>query len=123
MPQANNHTITPALPRALPSSARRKVEAAVEAHLAAVAALTAFLDEADGDPDLEGDNADDEPSLGWGLNGERGIGGDDREADYIGYYPGGIAHGFTADMEPDIDADHEPRLPPFVLDQAKGGPL
>jgi hypothetical protein len=67
MPQANSHTITPALPRALPQAARRKVEAAVEAHLAAVAALTAFLDEADGDTDLE-------PSLA-------GTGGDDREYD------------------------------------------
>jgi hypothetical protein len=67
MPQANNNAIIPALPRALPRDARRKVETAIEQHLAAVHALTAFLDEADSDPDLE-------PSLA-------GTGGDDREYD------------------------------------------
>lgn len=54
MPQANANCTTPALPRALPQVARKRVEAAIESHLAAVAALTAFLDAADGDPDLEG---------------------------------------------------------------------
>ena len=49
--------ITPSLPRALPKPARMKVENAIESHLAAVEALTAFLDEADGDENLE-------PSLG-----------------------------------------------------------
>ncbi len=44
-------------PRALSKAARQKYEQAVEAHLAAIDALTAFLDEVDGDPDLE-------PSLG-----------------------------------------------------------
>jgi hypothetical protein len=67
MPQANNNTITIPLPRALPTAARKKVETAIECHLAAVAALTAFLDEADSDPDLE-------PSLA-------GTNGDDREYD------------------------------------------
>src|SRR5256885_4187337 len=67
MPQANNNSITIPLPRALPQAARRKVEAAVEAHLAAVTALTAFLDEADVDSDLE-------PELA-------GTSGDDREYD------------------------------------------
>ncbi len=121
MPQANSHTITPALPRALPQSARRKVEAAVEAHLAAVTALTAFLDEADGDPDLEADHADEEASLGWTTEGQHG-GSDEREADYVGYLAG-IGHGLTADMEPDIEADREPRLPPFALNQENGRPL
>lgn len=45
------------LPRTLPQSARKRVEAAIEGHMAAAEALTAFLNEADGDPD-------DEPSLG-----------------------------------------------------------
>ena len=67
MPQANNNSIIMPLPRALPRSARQKVEAAVEAHLAAVSALTAFLDEAEVDTDLE-------PSLA-------GTRGDDREYD------------------------------------------
>jgi len=55
------------LPKALPQAARKKVEAAIESHLAAVTALTAFLDQADADPDLE-------PSLA-------GTSGDDREYD------------------------------------------
>src|SRR3954452_3925428 len=67
MPQANNNSITVPLPRALPTAARKKVETAIECHLAAVTALTAFLDEADVDPDLE-------PSLA-------GTSGDDREYD------------------------------------------
>src|SRR3954469_23803168 len=67
MPQANNNSITVPLPRALPTAARKKVETAIECHLAAVTALTAFLDEADVDADLE-------PSLA-------GTSGDDREYD------------------------------------------
>src|SRR3954468_3539868 len=67
MPQANNNSITVPLPRALPTAARKKVETAIECHLAAVTALTAFLDEADVDADLE-------PSLA-------GTTGDDREYD------------------------------------------
>src|SRR3954462_1245239 len=67
MPQANNNSITIPLPRALPTAARKKVETAIECHLAPVTALTAFLDEADVDADLE-------PSLA-------GTSGDDREYD------------------------------------------
>ena len=57
MAQAAPRPITPSLPRALPPAARMKVHTAIESHLAAVEALTAFLDEADGDENLE-------PSLG-----------------------------------------------------------
>jgi hypothetical protein len=46
-----------ALPRAVPPAARKKVERAIEGHLAAVEALTTFLDGLDGDADFE-------PSLG-----------------------------------------------------------
>jgi hypothetical protein len=53
MPQAKHAYITPSLPRALPPAARRKVEMAAQAHADALAALVAFLDAADGDPDLE----------------------------------------------------------------------
>src|SRR4051812_43499625 len=53
MPQADSRSITIPLPKALPPAARRQVEAAIEAHSAARDALVAFLDEADGDPDLE----------------------------------------------------------------------
>ena len=55
--QADAHLITPNLPRSFPRLARMKVEKAIEQHLAAVEALTAFLDEVDGDPECE-------PSLG-----------------------------------------------------------
>jgi hypothetical protein len=79
MPQANTNRITPSLPRALPPAARKKVETAIEAHLGAVDALTAFLDEADGDENLE-------PSLGaveprnWSDDRQRyQHAGDDRE--------------------------------------------
>jgi hypothetical protein len=64
MAQANARSITPSLPRALPKAAAQKVGAAIEAHLDAIEALTAFLDEADGDPDEEPDGIEDEPSLG-----------------------------------------------------------
>lgn len=62
MPQAARINITPSLPRALPPAARAKVHSAIEAHLSAVEALTAFLDEADGDVNLE-------PSLGSSSEG------------------------------------------------------
>lgn len=61
--QAIAHSIMPALPRALPKAHRQKVEQAIEAHLDAISALTGFLDEIDGESDLE-DGADGEPSLG-----------------------------------------------------------
>ena len=66
MPLATSSSITPkiALPKALPRAARAKVEAAIEAHVAAQAALIAFLDEADGDPEEEPDLSDYEPSVG-----------------------------------------------------------
>jgi hypothetical protein len=79
--------VTIPLPRMLPAAARHKVEAAIEQHLQAVEALTRFLDEADGEPDIERDivdephddderevdivdephdpNSDEENSLGW----------------------------------------------------------
>jgi hypothetical protein len=59
VPQADSKTITPKtpLPQALPPATRAKVEAAIEAHMQARDALVAFLDQADGDTDLE-------PSLG-----------------------------------------------------------
>jgi hypothetical protein len=72
-------------------------------------------------PDREADNADDEPSLGWTESGERG-GWNDMEADYVAFR-NGIGQGMTADMEPDIEADHEPRLPPFELNQENGRAL
>jgi hypothetical protein len=53
MPQAARINITPSLPRELPHAARKKVEAAIEQHLQAVEALTRFVDEADGEPDIE----------------------------------------------------------------------
>lgn len=62
MPQAESRSITPPLPKTLPKAARTKVQDAIEAHLSAIDALTAFLDEADGDTDDEDDGAD-EPSL------------------------------------------------------------
>jgi hypothetical protein len=57
-----------------------------------------------------------EPSLGWTVDGIHG-GSDDREADYVAYAADGIGHGLTADMEPDTEADREPRLPHFVFIQ------
>jgi hypothetical protein len=51
--QANARSITPLLPRALPKTVVKKVHAAIESHLAAVEALTTFLDEAEGDADFE----------------------------------------------------------------------
>jgi hypothetical protein len=63
MARAATIPITPSLPRALPPAARKKVELAIESHLGAVEALTAFLDVADGDADLE-PSTDSEPSLG-----------------------------------------------------------
>ena len=110
--QAVFEPITPAHARALTRRTRKRIENTVE-HLIAV------LDAADGDPDLEADNADDEPWLARTEGGEMG-GGDDREADYA-TYPGGTCQVFTADMEPDIEADREPRLPPFELNQAQEG--
>jgi len=65
-----------ALPVALTPAARRKVEKAIKAHIAAQAARIAFLDASDGNPDEES-AGDDEPSLGAST----GCGGDDREAD------------------------------------------
>jgi hypothetical protein len=144
------------LPRALPKQTRQLVESAIERHQAATEALLVFLDEADGDPDLEpslagtagddreydpadpaanegldetelegtgtfGDSEDYEPSLGWTESGERG-GWNDMEADYVAFR-NGIGQGMTADMEPDVEADHEPRLPPFVLNQENGRAL
>ena len=46
--QAETRSSTPRIPRALPLAARQKVKGAIEAHLAAVEALAAFLDETDG---------------------------------------------------------------------------
>jgi hypothetical protein len=48
MPQANTKRITPTLSRALPLAVLEKVESAIEHHLEAVSAFTAFLDHADG---------------------------------------------------------------------------
>ena len=87
------------LPRTLPRSAAAKVAAAIQAHLDAIDALLAFLDDADGDPDAEAEV--EEPSHGSveprlfsmgsfashepGLNQERwsagGSGYDEREPD------------------------------------------
>ena len=52
------HSITIELPRTLPRVFRSQVSEAIEAHLQAVTLLTAVLDKADGDADLE-------PSLAW----------------------------------------------------------
>ena len=91
--QADARLITPPLPRALPPAARQKVHTAIESHLAAVEALTAFLDVADGDENLE-------PSLGSleltfpgadqrSFNQERWAVGanDDRENEFDGREP------------------------------------
>ena len=70
MSQADLRSITFKLPRALPPTTREKVETAIESHLAAVEALTAFLDVADdfNEDEDEHDGAepdqDGEPSLG-----------------------------------------------------------
>jgi len=61
------------LPRALPQSARQKVEEAIERHGAAMEALIAFLDAADGDSDIEAVCEDE----GAQCEGE----GDDNELD------------------------------------------
>jgi hypothetical protein len=55
MPQADSRSTTPkiSLPKSLPLGARKLVERAIDAHLSATEALTAFLDAADQDPDLE----------------------------------------------------------------------
>jgi hypothetical protein len=63
--QADARSITSSLPRALPKSARVKVEHAIQAHQDAAHALLDFLDQIDGDADFE-------PYLGSG---------DDREVD------------------------------------------
>jgi hypothetical protein len=63
MARAATIPITPSLPRALPLAVQEKIEAAIEAHLDAVTAMTKFLDQHEGDLDLE-DGGDDEPSLG-----------------------------------------------------------
>jgi hypothetical protein len=198
---ANNNSIMPALPRALPRDARRKVETAIEQHLAAVQALTAFLDEADGDSDLEPylaggyapgegddregdpadppehtgiddneldvsyneghgrggsagtDSEDEEHSLGWperanqaaavdackgsysfgggqwgwqmAGDAEPSLGSQGPEVDQTHWAHGDRREmeeqcedeGFDSDSEPDIEADREPPMPPFELDQ------
>lgn len=59
MPQADSRSTTriPPEPKALPPATRKIVAAAIKQHMAATEALIAFLDAADGDPDLE-------PSIG-----------------------------------------------------------
>jgi hypothetical protein len=79
-----------ALPRALPKSARLGVEAAIEQHLDAAAALMAFLDALDGDTDLE-------PSICGGFDPTGANITDDREADIV-------------DELHDPDPDREPSL-------------
>ena len=96
--QAVFEPITPALVRALTPRTRKRIESTVE-HLIAV------LDAADGDCDLE-ENGDLEPSLGGACG-------------YANY----DAEGDDSDLEPDIDADLEPRLAPFELDQENGRAL
>src|SRR4051812_47163892 len=145
--QAVAQSITPAHPRALTPSKRKRIEGRIEE-------LIAVLDAADPDPDLEpslcggpctddreDDSADDEPELGWtaDINQERALcnvrrtsefnhsetehdGREpdvDQEADYIGY-PNGIACGFSADMEPEFEAEAN-RNAPFILNQAEAG--
>src|SRR3954465_10678081 len=97
MSQAGRHCSTPHLPKALPKKTRLLVESAIQRHQAATEALIAFLDEADGDSDLE-ENGDLEPSLG----GQCGFTNYDVEGD-------------DAVLEPDIEADREPPMSPFVL--------
>jgi hypothetical protein len=75
----------PPLPRALSKAAVAKVGAAIEAHLAAVEALIAFLDEANTDVDAE-------PSLGWTPNLDQRMRansypGDDLEEEHDGREP------------------------------------
>ena len=104
MSQAGRHSITVPLPKALPQAARKKVEAAVEAHLSAVQALTAFLDEADGDPDLEpslaGTNGDDREYDPADPPDREGIDDDERDVSYNeGHGRGGVASGNSEDEE------------------------
>ena len=78
MPQAKHAYTTAHYPRELPPQTRVKVEAAIEAHIAAQEALTAFLDALDGDPDLEpspgihGDGSSDDREQDAGDEGEKG---------------------------------------------------
>ena len=96
MPRATEISITPSLPRALPEAARRKVSTAIESHLAAVEALTAFLDEAGGDSDLE-DTGDAEPSLGG------------QDTMWDSHDQQVWAQGSTKDLEIDVhDQPHDP---------------
>src|SRR3569833_1854379 len=85
--------------KALPLAARQCVDAAIEAHLSAVEALTAVLDQQDPDPDLE-DGADAEPWLGDGYNG-----GNDREGTWRETHGGGFNAGDNAHPE-----DAEPSM-------------
>src|ERR1700704_568590 len=98
MPQANNNSIIVPLPRALPQAARKKVEAAIESHLSAVQALTAFLDEVDVDtalePSLAGTSRDDREYDPADPPAHEGI--DDNELDGTGS-PSGIV-----DDEPEL---------------------
>lgn len=51
-------------PVRIPKPLRQKLEAAIENHLAAAQSFMEVLDSAGGDPEAEGDDADDEPALG-----------------------------------------------------------
>jgi hypothetical protein len=95
MPQANAEHITRHFPRALSEGARMKVEAAIEAHLAAIEALTDCLDTSEPDSDLE-------PYLA-GLGRES----DDREAD--------------EEREPEEDLEAEPDAEPPAHPEHCGG--
>lgn len=57
---------TTGTPVRIPKALREEMEAAIQAHLLAVEKLTAVLDRADGDPDLE-------PSLGHHVYGRKEV--------------------------------------------------
>ena len=119
--QAEARLITPQLPRALPPTARKKVETAIEHHLSAVEALTAFLDEFDGDDADHEATGDEEPSLGsrdcvGSLN--EGFAGPQHPWDQSFWASGsGTDDRELADDSDEGDAreDFEPRMAPFEL--------
>lgn len=85
MSRADSEFITDT-PVPMPDNVRRLLEDAIRSHLDAAEALILVLDETDGDPDLE-DNGDaepgndEEPSLGWTVDGVLGGGGSHTEID------------------------------------------